>query len=695
MPKRLRAAKEADPKNFEKKQRIEEEEREKKQILQRIYIPIVKGTTRHPWLTLTAALLILGYTFSLVPLLKTNFIDGGGSNQFTARLSMPASTTFDEQDEAAKNMEQQILALEGVDVVQSTVGSAADGRVAFGAAASGIAFTIIADEDADIEAMQSKVLQLNAPEDSEITTSQGGGFGSSETIDIQVLASDNDLLQETVDKVAAAMDDITDVSAVTTTLEADERVLEIIVDREKAAGYLLTETAVTGIVASQLRPSPLGTLSVEGNDVQVFIAGAEAPESIEEIRSLQIPTFQGLVQLDQIASVDEVLKPTSITSERGNRTAEVQLSTEGDDLGAISATVLERLDALELPVGVTATVGGAAADQAESFEQLGLALLAAVAIVYIVMVATFSSLIQPLLLLISIPFAATGALGLLLLTDTALGVPALIGMLMLIGIVVTNAIVLIDLVNQYRAQGYSVERSLMQGARQRLRPILMTSLATIFALTPMAFGLTGDSGFISQPLAIVVIGGLFSSTLLTLILVPTLYWLVEGRKERKKLRVERRTAKKEQRAAKKSGAPVAVAAPDSQPEPSTAEANVLTLEKDEEDPIAEAMEQSFTPATGAPAPEMPWSDEDIANALAEDMKLDDESQMRWSEEASEEPPAKAASEPGMPEFLTSEMPIISSEDASLTGREKRKAKKQAKREAKAQRKAAKDSRHSG
>ena len=695
MPKRLRAAKEADPKNFEKKQRVEEEEREKKQILQRIYIPIVKGTTRHPWLTLTAALLILGYTFSLVPLLKTNFIDGGGSNQFTARLSMPASTTFDEQDEAAKNMEQQILALEGVDVVQSTVGSAADGRVAFGAAASGIAFTIIADEDADIEAMQSKVLQLNAPEDSEITTSQGGGFGSSETIDIQVLASDNDLLQEAVDKVAAAMDGITDVSAVTTTLEADERVLEIIVDREKAAGYLLTETAVTGIVASQLRPSPLGTLSVEGNDVQVFIAGAEAPESIEEIRSLQIPTFQGLVQLDQIASVDEVLKPTSITSERGNRTAEVQLSTEGDNLGAISATVLERLDALELPVGVTATVGGAAADQAESFEQLGLALLAAVAIVYIVMVATFSSLIQPLLLLISIPFAATGALGLLLLTDTALGVPALIGMLMLIGIVVTNAIVLIDLVNQYRAQGYSVERSLMQGARQRLRPILMTSLATIFALTPMAFGLTGDSGFISQPLAIVVIGGLFSSTLLTLILVPTLYWLVEGRKERKKLRVERRSAKKEQRAAKKSGAPVAVAAPESQPEPSTAEANVLTLEKDEEDPIAEAMEQSFTPATGAPAPEMPWSDEDIANALAEDMKLDDESQMRWSEEASEEPPAKAASEPGMPEFLTSEMPIISSEDASLTGREKREAKKQAKREAKAQRKAARDSRHSG
>ncbi|MEL0135446.1 MAG: efflux RND transporter permease subunit, partial [Aquiluna sp.] len=638
-----------------------------------------------------------GYTFSLVPLLKTNFIDGGGSNQFTARLSMPASTTFEEQDEAAKSLEDQILALEGVDVVQSTVGSAADGRVAFGAAASGISFTIIADEDADIEAMQSKVLQLSAPEDSEITTSQGGGFGSSETIDIQVLASDNELLQEAVDQVADDMEGIADVSAITTTLEADERVLEIIVDRDKAASYLLTETAVTGIVASQLRPSPLGKISVEGNDVQVFIAGAQAPESIEEIRELQIPTFQGLVQLDQIASVDEVLKPTSITSERGNRTAEVQLSTEGDNLGAISATVTERLDALELPVGVTATVGGAAADQAESFQQLGLALLAAVAIVYIVMVATFSSLIQPLLLLISIPFAATGALGLLLLTDTALGVPALIGMLMLIGIVVTNAIVLIDLVNQYRAQGYSVQKSLMQGARQRLRPILMTSLATIFALTPMAFGLTGDSGFISQPLAIVVIGGLFSSTLLTLVLVPTLYWLVEGRKERKKLRIERRANKKAQRQAKKSGAATPQGAPEavaSEPEPSTAEANVMTMVK-EEDPIADAMEQTFTPATSAPAPEMPWSDDDIANALAEDMKLDDESQMRWSEETSEEPPAKASAESGMPDFLTSEMPIVSSPEETMSAKERREAKKQAKRDAKAQRKAARDSRHSG
>jgi HAE1 family hydrophobic/amphiphilic exporter-1 len=665
MPKRLRALKEADPKNFEKKQRIAEEERERKSILQRSYLPILRGTTRHPWLTLFAAVLILGYTFSLVPLLKTNFIDGGGSNQFTARLSMPSSTTFEEQDAAAKDIEEQMLALDGVKIVQTTVGSAADGRVAFGAAARGIAFSVTAEEDASIEDLQAKVLNLDTPADSEITTSQGGGFGSSETIDIEISASDKSLLQDAVNLVASGMEGLENITAITTTLEADERVMEIKVDREKAASYLLTETQVTGIVAAQLRPSPLGTLRIEEQETQVFIAGQKSPESISEVRAIRIPTFQGLIRLDQIASVEEVLKPTSITSQKGNRTAEVQLTPEGDDLGAITLAINERLAEIDLPLGVEATVGGAAADQAESFQQLGLALLAAVAIVYIVMVATFSSLIQPLLLLISIPFAATGALGLLIITDTPLGVPALIGMLMLIGIVVTNAIVLIDLVNQYRKEGRSVIQSLFDGARQRLRPILMTALATIFALTPMALGLTGDSGFISKPLAIVVIGGLFSSTLLTLILVPTLYWLGEGRKERKQLRLERKAARKAKRSAKKN--PAAAAATQSTKSVTITEESV---------------------SDGA----MQWSQVSV-EVTPEDLPLDDEAQMRWSGEVPNAEPLRAKSNEGMPDFLTSELPIIQQNDRP-TRKELREAKREAKLQEKLQRKAQKNARHS-
>jgi HAE1 family hydrophobic/amphiphilic exporter-1 len=254
--------------------------------------------------------------------------------------------------------------------------------------------------------------------------------------------------------------------------------------------------------------------------------------------------MSGNVKLSTMASVQLAEIPVSIATEKGNRTAKVSLTPDGKNQGATTAEINKRLASLSLPAGVTASLGGVSASQAQSFRDLGTALLAAVAIVFIVMVGTFRSIRQPLVLLVSIPFAATGAFVALLVTDTALDVSALIGMLLLVGIVVTNAIVLIDLINQYRREGKGIQESIMDGARQRLRPILMTALATIFALTPMAIGITGSGGFISQPLAIVVIGGLFSSTLLTLVIVPVLYWLIEGGRERKALKPKRvKTAK--------------------------------------------------------------------------------------------------------------------------------------------------------
>ena len=610
--------------------------------------------------------------------------------------------TLEEQDKASALLENQIMALDGVEVVQSTIGSSgADGRVAFGRAASGVRLTVTAEDGADVEILQTKVRQLEVPTGSEITVSTGGGFGSSETIDIEVSASDPALLQESVNNLVAGLADVQNVSSITTTLDADQRVLEVVVDRQKAASYLLAETTVTGIVASQLRPSSLGTLNIEGKDADVYISGAQAPESIDEVKALSIPTFQGPVRLDSIATITEVLKPTSITSERGNRTATVSLAPIGEDLGAISADITETLELIDLPAGAEAIVGGAAADQAESFSQLGTAVLAAIAIVYIVMVATFGSLIQPLLLLVSIPFAAIGALGLLLITDTALGVPALIGMLLLVGLVVTNAIVLLDLVNQYRKKGVSVEESLIAGARQRLRPILMTAFATIFALTPLALGVTGNSGFISKPLAIVVIGGLVSSTLLTLILVPVLYWLVEGRKERKVIRVNRRLGKKEARLAKKaaSGKSVisasetasissAAVLTDTLPNPEAVEevADDATTDQEpvvEEAPQEQPLEQTFRPAPAATAPELAWTEEPI------EVELDDESSMTWDEPKAPIEPAAAVT------GLAAEMPAGRDDNAApLTKREMKAAKKKDKQDRKDQLRAAKNPRHS-
>jgi HAE1 family hydrophobic/amphiphilic exporter-1 len=274
----------------------------------------------------------------------------------------------------------------------------------------------------------------------------------------------------------------------------------------------------------------------------VYLDPPQPPRTLDELRAVVLPTADGLVPLTRLATVEEVQVPSSVSRVDGNRSATISATPADADLGALTAALTTAIDELELPAGVDVSIGGVAADQSEAFADLGLALAIAVVLVYLVMVATFRSLAQPLVLLVSVPFAATGALLMLLVTGTPLGVPALIGVLMLIGIVVTNAIVLIDLVNQYREHGRDLAESVTEGARKRLRPIVMTAAATVLALTPMAFGVTGGGVFISQPLALVVIGGLISSTLLTLLLVPVLYTSLESRRERRRDKAAARRA---------------------------------------------------------------------------------------------------------------------------------------------------------
>lgn len=286
-------------------------------------------------------------------------------------------------------------------------------------------------------------------------------------------------------------------------------------------------SAKAGITAADKQLDALAesrTKSLDAQDKQADItqAGKDAAKATADP-----------IRLKAVADVKLVQAPAVVTRVDGIRAATVSGSSESSNLGATTTQIKDGLAALGLPDGVTVRIGGVSQQQTESFQQLGLAMLIAIFVVYLIMVATFGSLLQPLILLVSIPFAATGALGLSLITDTALGVPSMIGLLMLIGIVVTNAIVLIDLINQKRKTGAGVEESIQAGARLRVRPIVMTALATIFALVPMGLGLTGGGVFISKPLAIVVIGGLVSSTVLTLVLVPVLYDLLENWREKR------------------------------------------------------------------------------------------------------------------------------------------------------------------
>ncbi|UWX96167.1 efflux RND transporter permease subunit [Arthrobacter zhaoxinii] len=528
--------------------RAEAEERESRTLLQRGYLPILRTTQRHPVYTVTAGLIILVATAAMTPLLPTNLLGDTGQNTFSVRQELPAGTSLERTSEAAAEVEDILGGTEGVKDVQVTMGTSTSGLGAFTGGGSSVAnFTVITEEGVDQVALRDTVrsaLEDVADDAGEVTLgSTGGGFGTSNTVDISLSAGDPADLQPASDALVEAMSDLPGVAEASSNLSSSQPVVQISIDRAKAVAAGLNEQQIAGLVASTISPLPAGSVRLGTDDLQVLIGEGTPITSLEQLNSISVPAGTGSVPLSSLATVEEVEVPTSVSSSGGERTAVVSVSPDGDNLGATITEVQNRLADVDLPASVTAELSGAATQQNESFTQLGLALLAAIAIVYVIMVATFKSLLQPLILLVSIPFAATGAILLLLLTGVPLGLPSLVGMLMLVGIVVTNAIVLMDLINQYRQPrgsepGMNVEDAIFRGARQRLRPILMTALATVFALTPMALGVTGEGGFISRPLAIVVIGGLISSTALTLILVPVLYRLVEGAREKRQQRKE-------------------------------------------------------------------------------------------------------------------------------------------------------------
>lgn len=507
--------------------------------LQKAYLPVLNWTLTHSWVTLLLAVLVLAGTAALAPLMKTNFLGDSGQNTFSVSQEVAKAASLDAEDAAAQKVEAALLGVDGVETVQTSIGSSGSAiRDAFSGGGAGITYSITTDTAADQVAVRENVQAALADLDDvgTLTVSSGqGGFGSSD-IEIDVTAPSADTLQSATDAVTSALDGKGGIGQVTSNLSASLPFVAVTVDRATAASLGLSEVAVGALVSNTMQPRQIGSVEIDGTSLTVYLKASSIPATIDELKGLQVASAAGLIRLDEVATVEESQGPTSITTQRGQRTATVTVSPSTDNLTAASATVNTALKDVDLPTGADASLGGVVTQQQDAFGQLGLAMLAAILIVYIVMVATFKSLRQPLLLLVSVPFAATGAILLQIVTGVPLGVASLIGVLMLIGIVVTNAIVLVDLVNQYREKGLSAHDATIAGGARRLRPILMTALATIFALTPMALGITGHGGFISQPLAIVVIGGLISSTVLTLLVLPTLYNLVEGAKERRATR---------------------------------------------------------------------------------------------------------------------------------------------------------------
>ncbi|WP_284745223.1 efflux RND transporter permease subunit [Amycolatopsis sp. RTGN1] len=513
-------------------------EKERRSFLQRAYLPVIRFATKRRLTVVLLALLIFAGTVGLATRLNTNFLDQSGGTTLNMTQKLPAGTSVEAKEKAATAVEQALAAEPAVQTYQVSVGGG--GAFGFGGGGTSTSISVTVAKDTDLNALSDRLRSklTSRPELGEIKIGADASGFNSDQVSVTVTAPTEAALKPASDQVVQALGGVSGLTEVSSDLAVGSPRVQVEVDDAAAAAHGLSASTIGQVANQAIAGRTVTQLPVGGQRTDVVLRAGTAPVTVDQVKGLPIPGPAGVVRLDEVAKVSTVDGPASVHRTGGDLSTTVTAKNTGDNLSKTTADIQSKLDGLTFTGGASYSLGGVSQDQQEAFSNLFLALLAAIAIVFLIMVATFRSLIQPLILLVSIPFAATGAIGLLLATGTALGLPALIGMLMLVGIVVTNAIVLIDLINQYRAEGMSVADAVTEGGRRRLRPILMTAAATIFALVPMALGITGQGGFIGQPLAIVVIGGLVSSTLLTLVLVPTLYTMVETRKERRKARRE-------------------------------------------------------------------------------------------------------------------------------------------------------------
>jgi HAE1 family hydrophobic/amphiphilic exporter-1 len=509
--------------------------------LQRTYLPVLRLALGHKFLTIViAAAIFVGSMLLVWPgqYLKTNLFDNSAQNTMGITQQMPVGTSLQTTSEAARKVEDILKSTDGIDIYQVTIGTTGSLFGAGGginASSSQAVFSITTDPDKDkIAIMEDVRAQVDALADAGTITVSGEdqSMGSdSSQIQVRVTADDPAVLKEANGRVLRAVQAVDGLADVNSNLSEGRPSLLVTVDQDKAATAGVSGATLGQYTALLLNGYPLGTVPTESGPLpaQLSVQGVSLflGADPKNLAKLPVQGTSGLVPLGTIARVEQVMAPVQVSHIDGKRTATITAAVANNNIGQASSNVQKALDKVEMPAGATYSLGGASEMMGDVFRTLGIAMLIAIMVVYIIMVATFRSLLNPLILLVSIPFAAVGAVLLLLITGTSLGMPSLIGLLMLIGIVVTNAIVLLDLVEQFRRGGMDARTAVIEGGRRRLRPILMTAVATILALMPMALGL-GKGGFLSAPLAVVVIGGLFTSTLLTLIIVPVLYVAFDG-----------------------------------------------------------------------------------------------------------------------------------------------------------------------
>lgn len=490
------------------------------------YKRMLASTLRHKVITVVVAFALLFGSFLLVPLIGTSFLPEEEDKYMMITYKPEPGARLEDVEKRALQAESYLLEQPDVTNMQYSVGGSGNPFM-MGGSKSGLFYLQF---DPDIKQFEEKKeaivagLQKKVPEGTWSEMDMSGGMGGS-SFSLGVYGESLDQIRPVAEKIAEMMKQDPAFAKVDTSLSETFGQYTIVADHAKLSRYGLT----AGQIAMKLMPNHdrpvLTTVHEEGKTYNVYVeVDNKAYATIADIENETLQSPLGMeVPIKDVAKVEEGTAPSSITREDGRMVVNVTAEVTTNDVGKASSDLQKKIDELDLPVGVEVKFGGVTEQINETFTQLGLAMAAAVAIVYLVLVLTFGGALAPFAIMFSLPFAIIGGLVALWLAGETLSVSALMGALMLIGIVVTNAIVLIDRVIHKEREGLPTREAILEAAGTRLRPILMTALATIGSLLPLVFGIGGGGGIISRGLAVTVVGGLISSTLLTLFIVPIAY----------------------------------------------------------------------------------------------------------------------------------------------------------------------------
>jgi len=512
---------------------------------QKLYTPALKWALSHRALTLIIAIVLFIGSLGLLPVIGTSFMSGMSEKMLTVDIQMPPGTDISVTSAKAAQVEALLVGNKEIKNYDTTVGASATSLMGAMSTASGsgdntATINVYLDPGADME-KEAEALRLackgiaGGNGIAVTTASAGGGMGpSTSDLEISIQGNNQEDLAYTANQLFAELQGVKGLDNLESELTMVVPKLDIKLDPVKVAALglppdqLLQEFYL--LMAGNNIPGV--TANINGETYPVFIKGvAKGLTGVSEAESMRIGWPQS-VALSDVANVAIIQTPTRISRTDLVLSATIRATITEKNVGAVNMAVQNKINAMSPPPGVEVKMAGVAEEMASTFSRMGIAMILAIIIAFLVVVFMMRSIINPLIIMVSLPLASIGALLGLLISGNTLGVSGMMGMLMLIGIVLTNAIVLIVLVEQLRKSGIKTYDALVQGGQTRLRPILMTALTTIFAMVPLALGV-GSGTLLAAELAVVVIGGMFSSTLLTLVVIPVLYSLVDGLRHRK------------------------------------------------------------------------------------------------------------------------------------------------------------------